>query len=476
MPSLGADMDSGTLLEWLVKPGDEVHRGQVIAVVDTDKAAIEVECFDDGTIERLLVDPGQKVAVGTALASIGAGAGIAAPVAVEPAPSVVPAPVAPAPVVPAAGAAQITSPLVRHLAEERGVDLGALTGSGPGGVVHRADVEHAAPAAPPATSPAAPPLVAPPAEPVRHNGLRASPMARRLAAGEHLDLSGVTGTGPGGAIGVEDVRRALAAAARQAGTAATEAPAPPPPPPPPAAAPAAAAPAPAAAVHEASGQDRWEMMRHAIAALMSRSNRDIPHYYLTTTIDMTAATEWLRVRNRELPVEGRLVPAALLLKATALAARAVPQMNGTWEDDAFHPADRVDLGLVISLRRGGIIVPVITEATERTVDDIMAQVRGLVERARTGRLRGSELRPPTITVSNLGEQGVESVLGVIYPPQVALVGLGAVLERPWAVNGLLGVRPLVTASLAADHRASDGAIGARFLNRIDKLLQTPEEL
>lgn len=416
MPSLGADMEAGTLLEWLVKPGDAVHRGDVVAIVDTDKAAIEVECFDDGVVGELVVPAGQKVPVGTVLATI------AGPEA---------APSAPQP-------AQVISPLVRHLAEQRDVDLGAVAAAKPDGVVHRADVEHAVPRGrhhAKATTRSRP----------RGTGVRASPMARRLAAEAGMELSRITGTGTGGAISARDVREAIVK---------TEQPAP-------------ERPATAATA---------DSMRQAIAALMTRSNREIPHYYLTTTIDMSVASSWLRARNRDRPVAERLVPAALLLAATARAVAAVPQLNGHWVDDEFRPASRVDLGLVVSLRRGGILVPAVTDAGTRSVEQLMAAMRDLVERARSGRLRASHLVPPSITVSNLGEQGVESVLGVIYPPQVALVGFGAVVERPWAVDGLLGVRPVVTASLAADHRASDGAIGARLLNRIDRLLQQPEEL
>jgi pyruvate dehydrogenase E2 component (dihydrolipoamide acetyltransferase) len=489
-------MEEGTLLEWLVKPGDAVQRGDVIAVVDTDKAAIEVECFADGVIEELIVTPGQKVPVGTVLATLG-GAGAAlkpappgaeaaavkpappaaeaatvkpapAPVAaaLRPAPAPVaaalrpaPAPVAaalrpaPAPKVPAPppippptlpdgvvpapnGGGRVTSPLVRHLAETRGLDLTRVAGSGPGGVVHRADLE--------------PPPVAAPA---RGGRLRVTPFARRLAAQAGLDLAAVSGTGTDGAITAADVRRSLER-----------------PEPRPAAVPVAPAAAPAHV------DDHGDAMRQAIAALMTRSNREIPHYYLTSTIDMTVVQAWLHDRNRDLPVAERLVPAAALLVATARAAAAVHELNGHWIDDAFCPAETVDLGLVISLRRGGILVPVIKNAPDLSVDAMMAAIRGVVERARTGRLRSSEMSQPSITVSNLGDQGVESVLGVIYPPQVALVGFGAVVERPWAVDGLLGVRPVVTATLAADHRASDGAIGARLLNRVDRLLQKPEEL
>ena len=219
-----------------------------------------------------------------------------------------------------------------------------------------------------------------------------------------------------------------------------------------------------------------EAMRQAIARLMSRSKREIPHYYLSTTVDLTRALAWLHERNLSLPVADRLVPAALLLKATALAAEATPAMNGFWIDDAFQPAPQVHLGLAISLRGGGLVAPALHDAAHLELTELMARMRDLVARARTGRLRGSELSDPTITVTNLGEQGVEAVHGVIYPPQVALVGFGRVTERPWAVDGLIGVRPLTTLTLAGDHRATDGFTGARFLADIDRRLQQPEEL
>jgi pyruvate dehydrogenase E2 component (dihydrolipoamide acetyltransferase) len=217
-------------------------------------------------------------------------------------------------------------------------------------------------------------------------------------------------------------------------------------------------------------------MRTAIAELMARSKREIPHYYLTTTIDLAHAIGWLRERNRKLPTRERLVPAALLLKAAALAARETPALNGFWLEDRFVPGTGVHLGVAISLRGGGLVAPAIHDAPELPVAEVMARLRDLVARARAGRLRGSEMSEPTLTVTNLGDQGVESVLGVIYPPQVALVGFGKVIERPWAVEGMLGVRPVVMATLSADHRATDGFTGARFLDAIDRLLQQPEEL
>ncbi|TNC20474.1 dihydrolipoamide acetyltransferase family protein [Amycolatopsis alkalitolerans] len=395
MPSLGADMDEGTVLEWLVKPGDTVRRGDVVAVVDTAKAAVDVECFVGGTVAELLVPEGEKVPVGTPLARIDTG---------EPAPARRP----------------LASPPVRTYAAHAGVDLTAVHGTGRGGAITRADVEHAIPhkAAPKPTGP------------------RVTPYARKLAEELAVDLATIDAD----PVTAEDVRAA------------------------------AKAPQPAPATRDQSA------MRQAIGALMARAKREIPHYYLTTTIDLHAATEWLREHNREVPVADRLVPAALLLKATALAAKRVPQLNGHWVDGAFRPADAVHLGVAIALRGGGLVAPAIENADTLSTGELMARLRDLVSRTRSGRLRSSELTSATITVTSLGDLGVESVHGVIYPPQVALAGFGAVTERPWAVDGMLAVRPVVVATLSGDHRASDGATGARLLNAVDTLLQHPEEL
>jgi pyruvate dehydrogenase E2 component (dihydrolipoamide acetyltransferase) len=209
---------------------------------------------------------------------------------------------------------------------------------------------------------------------------------------------------------------------------------------------------------------------------MSRAKREIPHFYLSTTVDLGRALEWMHERNRGLPVTERLVPAALLLKATALAAARAPALNGFWVDGAFQPGSGVHLGVAVSLRGGGLVAPALHHADQMSLAEVMAGMRDLVTRARSGRLRGSEMSDPTITVTNLGDQGVDAVYGVIYPPQVALVGFGRVVERPWAVDGLLGVRPVTELTLSADHRAADGFTGARFLDAIDQNLQRPEEL
>ncbi|MGW3076138.1 2-oxo acid dehydrogenase subunit E2 [Kitasatospora sp. NPDC001132] len=447
MPALGADMTEGTLVQWLVHPGDKVTRGDIVAVVDTAKAAIEVECFQTGTVERLLVEPGTTVPVGAPLAAIASG---------EPEPR--PAPKAAPRAAPKAEpvgrvAAPPVTPLVRHIAEASGVDLATVHGTGPGGRITRADVTSAAGPTRPEPARTAPTVTGPGGRPQAAPGattrVRATPMARRLAAESGIDLGQVRGTGTGGAVRAADIR-----AARRTR-------------------PAAAPPTERAREVPTS---RPEAMRRAVGDLMARSKREIPHYYLSTTVDLTAAIGWLRERNRQLPVPERLVPAALLLKASALAAREVPQLNGFWTADGFTPAPAVHLGVAVALRGGGLIAPAIHDAADLTVLDLMAALRDLVARARAGRLRASETTDPTITVTSLGDQGVEAVFGVIYPPQVALVGLGKVVERPWAAEGMIGVRPVVTATLSADHRASDGATGARYLAALDRLLQTPEEL
>lgn len=480
MPVLGADMDEGTLLEWLVKPGDQVRRGDAIAVVDTAKSAIEVESFHTGTIDRLVVGIGETVPVGTVLATIvepgGEGARAAAQPEAQPARKRPPRKSAARtrqrrqPVAAGEALPGTASPPVRHLARQLGVDLAALTGTGPGGAVTRADVQREAAARAPATKP----VIRPPQPAAGTVAARqpVTPLARRVAAELSIDVAALTGSGPDGAVREADVRRALSAArqlpqqavAEEAAVTPAAADGPPTRP---------AAPQPAT---RAPAGERVQAMRQAIGRLMARSKREIPHYYLSNTVDMACAMDWLHQRNRELEVTERLVPAALLLKAAALAARQIPQLNGYWEDDHFTPGAAVHLGVAISLRGGGLVTPAIHAAADLRPAELMTQLRDLVTRARGGRLRRAELTDATITVTNLGDQGVETVFGVIYPPQVALVGIGKIIERPVAVGGLIGARPVVITTLSADHRASDGYTGARYLAALSELLQRPEEL
>jgi pyruvate dehydrogenase E2 component (dihydrolipoamide acetyltransferase) len=423
MPSLGADMEAGTLLQWFVKPGDTVKRGDIIAVVDTEKAAIEIEIFEAGVVHAILIHEGEKVPVGTVLALIGRpGEAVPPPAPVEvkkeavtappkaappppQAPPPLPKPLPPRAPQPPSGRLRI-SPLAMRIALELGVDLKTVTGTGPDGAITKADVERAA-KGPPTVTPApvetkeAPPLIIPPA---------AIPQA-----------------------------------------------------------PPAAKPIPTPA-------DRHAAMRKAIAAAMTRSKREIPHYYLGTHIDMSKALNWLQAENLKRPVTERLLYAVLLLKAVALAVHEVPEMNGFWVDGAFHPSEAVHVGVAISLRQGGLIAPAIHDVDKKNLAEIMVNLRDLVKRVRAGVLRSSEIADATITVTSLGEQGVETVFGIIYPPQVALVGFGKIVEQPWAVNGMVGAKQGIMSTLAADHRVSDGHRGGLFLAAVDRLLQAPEKL
>jgi pyruvate dehydrogenase E2 component (dihydrolipoamide acetyltransferase) len=298
---------------------------------------------------------------------------------------------------------------------------------------------------------AAVPAPARPEAPGPGRRARVSPLARKLAATLGIDPTTLRGTGAGGAITREDVERA--AAGRRPG-----------------AVPAAAAPPPA--------RPRMDVvrMRQAIAAAMARSKREIPHYYVAHTVDLHRALAWLADENTRRPVTERLLYGLLLIKAVALALREVPELNGVWRGDRFEPSAVVHVGVAVALRGGGLIAPALHDVDGRPLGALMGAFRDLVQRARGGGLRSSELSDATITVTSLGEQGVESVLGIVYPPQVAIVGFGRIVERPWVVDGAIGPRPVVTATLSADHRVSDGHRGGLFLAAVDRLLQSPERL
>ena len=394
MPSLGADMEAGTLVEWLVKPGDRVKRGDIVAVVETQKGAIEIEIFETGKIEQILVGLNTEVPVGTPLARIqtelegSAGTGAAAPP-------------------PAAAAAPSAAPS-----------------------------SISAPVKPP-LPPAPPP---PPAAVARP---RVSPAARRLAGAEGIDLSTVTASGPAGAIIYADVERRLGGAV-----------APP---------------------KRATGLD-LDAMRTAIAAAMARSKREIPHYYLEHQVDVTAAEQWLTQKNAARPPDERLLIGALMIRSVALAARRFPAFNGFYSDGKFEPARAVHVGVAIAIRGGGLAAPALHQADQIPLGELMTRMRDLVQRTRAGRIRSSEMSDPTITVTSLGERGVETLYGIIYPPQVAIVGFGKVVTRPWVIDGAIGPRSVVTITLSADHRVSDGHAGALFLAEIGRLLQEPDKL
>jgi pyruvate dehydrogenase E2 component (dihydrolipoamide acetyltransferase) len=398
MPSLGADMEAGTLVEWLVKPGDRVKRGDVVAVVETQKGAIEIETFQSGQIEQILVELKSKVPVGTPLARIRTD-GEAKPAAVA---------AAPPPVAPAAAAPPVVPAVER----------------------------------PPVTPPPPMPVTLLPRAPGA--AARVSPAARKLAEERGIDLSTITGSGPDGAITSADVERRIGEAA-----------APP---------------------EKKRGGLDLAVMRLAIAAAMARSKREIPHYYLEHQVDITACEQWLAEKNAALPSDSRLLLGALTIKAVALAARRFPAFNGFYRDNKFEPAPAVHVGIAVAIRGGGLAAPALHDADQLPLDELMSGMRDLVQRTRAGRIRGSEMSDPTITVSSLGERGVEALYGIIYPPQVAIIGFGKAVVRPWVIDGAIGPRSVITITLSGDHRATDGHAGALFLAEIGKLLQEPDKL
>lgn len=384
MPSLGADMERGKLVQWLVQPGAVVQPGDVVAVVETHKGAIDVEIFLAGVIADM-VPAGTEVPVGGVLAHVSQ--------AISP-----------------SGSDSNSLPAVAIS------QSGSDSNSQPAVAVHRK-------------------LESDP-------NSRVSPAARRRAQELGVALAGLRGTGPEGSVVVADVE-------------------------------AAAQGVPVVAPRRGFDPSK---MRAAIAAAMGRSKREIPHYYLAQEVDVDPAMRWLADYNAQRPPAGRLLPAVLLLKAAATALRAVPQLNGFYEQDAARLVPAIHLGWAVSLRGGGLVAPAIHDADTRGLAELMAALRDLVQRARTGGLRSSELTDPTVTVTSLGERGADSVTGVIYPPQLAIIGFGRIAQRPWVADGQVVARHTVHVSLAADHRASDGHVGGQLLAAIAQALERPETL
>lgn len=372
LPSFGADMDDALFVAWHVQPGQAVHKGEVACVVETQKGAIDVELWQDGTIAALVAEPGQRLPVGAPLA----------------------------------------------LLAEAGEDWQAIAREAPRVTAAVAGVAAVAPASPQAAPPPPPPD---------------------------------------------------AAAGTEAPASAT-APVP--------ASPTAPAPAPVPRPEAGAPREREAAsspMREAIAAAMARSKREIPHYYLAHEIRVDAALDWLERVNAGKPPAERVLFAALALRAVAQAAAVVPGLNGHWIDGGVRAADRVHLGVVTALRGGGLVVPALHDADRLDLAATMAALSQAIARARAGRLRSGDLGDATITVSNLGDLGCDEGWGVIYPPQLAIVGLGRIAPRPVVTpEGTLAAARTVRLTLAADHRASDGLVGARFIAAVAHRLEHPE--
>ena len=385
MPSLGADMEAGTLVEWRKRPGDFVKRGDIIADVETQKGLIEIEVFDEGVIGELLIKEGTKVPVGTLMATINPSKSILETKETTTKKTVI--------------AIQPT--------EEKTIKK----------VVTKQ---------------------------FEKKQIKASPLAKRIAAENNIDLSQLQGTGEGGAITKEDIENAITQKEK-------------------------------ITKPEEKMSLQLEAIRLAVAAAVSKSNKEIPHYYLEKKIDMTKALTWLRESNSKRPIQKRLLPAALIIKATAKSLVDFPNLNAIW-DNGVQLKKEINIGFVVSLRNGGVIVPTIRNANLKSIDEIMEALNDIIPRARAMKLRSSDLTDSTITITSLGEGGADTVFGVIYPPQVAIVGFGGSSQQAVVDNGMLGIRSVFTATLAGDHRVTDGLTGSDFLSTLNNYLQNPESL
>jgi pyruvate dehydrogenase E2 component (dihydrolipoamide acetyltransferase) len=381
MPSLGADMEAGMLREWRVKPGDKVRRGDIIADVETQKGIIEIEIFEEGIIDKLLINENDKVPVGTVMALL-------------------------------------TTEHEEKLSRPQSIPSAT-------GKVKEVSTE------PPQKN-----------KIIERHTHRITPLARKMAADNNIDLMQLIGTGELGAITKEDVEKAIAGRS---------------------------------SIRKETSIEATESIRQAVAAAMSKSNREIPHYYLSDAIDMSKALAWLSEKNVKTTPDKRILPVALLIKASALSLKEVPELNGFW-DNGVKLKNDINIGFVVSLHKGGIVVPAINNTATKSVDEIMDLLNDLIPRARQLRLKSSELTNSTITITSLGDGGSEQVFGIIYPPQIAIIGFGGIKEEPFAENGMLDVRPVIQVTLAGDHRATDGLTGSRFLGILKTKLQTPEKL
>lgn len=419
MPQMGADMVEGTLVRWLKKVGDEVKRGEVIAEIETDKATVELEAFESGTILKLVAQEGEVVPVGDVIAILGN-------------PAEAPPEVARKPVPPPAK--REIEPEAKATAQRR--------------------IEAPVAAAPAEASPGP-------------DRVRISPVARRLAQEAGIDIRSLRGSGPDGRILRRDVEAAIAA--RQT-------------------APSAVAPAPAmdrapavvaaeTPVREAAPAAVGELskIRKAIAHRMLLSKQTQPHYYLTLDVDMTDALAFRAQLNAGLPEAQKVTINDLIVKACAIALERHPKFNAAYAEDGLRMNERINICIGIALDEG-LIAPAVLDCQAKSLGRIAMETKDLVERARAGRLTAAEYGEGTFTITNLGAYGVETLIGIINPPQAAILGVGSVMEKPVVRDGEVTVRQVMKIALSADHRVTDGAEGARFIKEIQRVLEQPATL
>ena len=428
LPALSPTMTEGKIVKWLKKEGESISSGEAIAEVETDKSNLEVEAFDDGVLLKILVPEGETGKVGAPIAVIGQkGEKLEASAAPTPPAKPTPKPPAPGP----EARREMPQP------EERG-----QRASGPAQVVPIRRTEEV-----PSSS--------------EDNGrLRASPLAKRMARDEGLDLSGVQGSGPSGRI----VKRDVEAAIGQAGQAAAVAKAP---------APAARGPAPAPVfgrrepdVIPVSG------MRKIISQRMAEVKPGVPHFYVTIDIDMEEAA---KIREQAKAAEVKVSFNDLIVKAAAMALRRQPKVNVSLQGDRVLQFHTADVGIAVAIE-DGLITPVIRDADQKSLGTIAAEARELAERARRKALKPEEYAGGSITVSNLGMFGVDSFIAVINPPQASIVAVGAVADKAVVREGKVVVRKTMSATFSGDHRVVDGALGAQYLQELKALLEQPTRL
>jgi len=434
MPKLSDAMETGKVIKWLKKEGDAVKGGDVIAEIETDKANVEIEAFGGGVLRKIVVGEGGQVPVGDMIGVIADPADDIGSVATAPSPR----PATPAPAPSAAPAPAKPDPLPAMESYKSA----------------------------PATNAVVPMSAAPTQTPGRDGRVKASPLARKVAAQSGVDLRLLQGTGPGGRIVRRDVETA-AAAPRLA------------------AAPAAAAPAAAAAPSrpqfvipqrsEAEYEDKpLSPMRAIIAKRMPLSKAPVPHFYVTSEVSMDRA--WtLRAELNGLEGQPKVSVTDMVIKACALALLKNPGVNAQLQGQNLRVFHRAHIGIAVALDEG-LITPVLRDCDVKPLAQIAVEARDLAERARGGKLRAQEFSGATFSVSNLGMYDVEEFSAIINPPEGAILAVGSVLEKPVAEGGELRVGRRMKMTISCDHRVMDGAMGARFLQDVKRLLEEPLRL
>ncbi|MBX7212563.1 MAG: 2-oxo acid dehydrogenase subunit E2 [Thermoflexales bacterium] len=439
MPQMGFDMTEGTVANWLKALGDPVKKGEPIAEIETDKTTIQIEAFGSGVLSEIRVAAGTKVPVGSVIGVIGAPGE---------APGTAAAPAAKPAAAPAQAGGQVT-PVARRMAEELGVDLSTVSGTGREGAITKADIEAAAKRA---------------ATPAPATGrIVASPAAKSVAAAAGVDLRAVKGSGPEGRIMKADVEAVAPAAPRPAAVAAAAAPS--------AALPAAVPAAPLATV----GDQRKPLskMRQIIATRTQQSKVNAPHFYITVATEMDAALALRGQVNESLKAEGIKVSVNdLVVRAVALALRKFPSMNASFAGDAIDYHGAIHVGNAVALE-SGLITVTVRDADAKSLKQIAVEMAGLVSRAKSGKMLPGDAGGQTFSISNLGMYGVENFVAIINGPDAGILAVAAAQPEAVVRDGQIVIRSIMRMTLSGDHRVTDGAQGAEFVNEIKRLLENP---